>query len=454
MPLKLFRNSFFAFALLSLPVSLSAVTHTVAVMPFENVSKDPALDWLSLGIPETVTNSLLAVKDLALVERIQVRKVMDEQKLQLTGAIDEKTAVKAGKLMGASVLVVGAFQKHAETVRLTARFVDVESGGILQTAQATGKLNDIFDLQDQIVKGLAENLNIDLKKEELAKLGVRPTESLEAYQHFGQSALLEARKDLQGAVKELREATKLDPKFSLAKNRFIDIFLSMNKGNYWTSDNTTQSAIINTHEVNTSRAGGQDNFNGTPAFTYINEVEGSVAIGKGKPTDAKTKLYSYYVKKADGIYYLGNKSVTSLGGGKEYISTSIYDPPQLFYPYDLEVGKQWVSIATMTTVASSGLNSVTILDGTNQVISTETVTVPAGTFDCYVLKSESTSKVKFSGRVNLKSSTKTVTISWFAQGIGIIKSRLEAEVGTTVGTTVGTAVVSTETALRDYHIEE
>ena len=97
-------------ALLAFPSTVLSRTHSVAVMPFENTTNDPSLDWLSLGIPETLTNDLLAVKGIVMVERLQLRKVMEEQKLYLTGAVDSKTVVKVGKLVGANILVVGAFQ--------------------------------------------------------------------------------------------------------------------------------------------------------------------------------------------------------------------------------------------------------------------------------------------------------------------------------------------------------
>ena len=95
----------FSLTLTALPVGAQS---TIAVVPFENVNGDRSLDWLSAGIPETITNSLLAVKGIVLVDRVQLRKVMDEQKFQWSGMADERTAVKLGKIAGASIMVVGA----------------------------------------------------------------------------------------------------------------------------------------------------------------------------------------------------------------------------------------------------------------------------------------------------------------------------------------------------------
>jgi TolB-like protein len=417
----------FSLTLTALPVGAQS---TIAVVPFENVNGDRSLDWLSAGIPETITNSLLAVKGIVLVDRVQLRKVMDEQKFQWSGMADERTAVKLGKIAGASIMVVGAFQKFGETVRLTARFVDVESARVLHTAQATGDLKNIFDLQDKIVLGLIKNLNIELNQDELAKVTTVPTGSLEAYQHFGQGALLEAKRDYPGAVKELQKATQIDPKFKLAKNKFTDIFLSLNKGNYWTYDRSGSA-----HGLSTFTAGGLEVFNGIPAFTYIRQDE--VSVGTSSHRTIQTE---YYIKKDDGIYIVGSASLTeSTADGSSLKATSVLDPPfSLMYPYDIEIGKKW-TIKTRGKGKLSGTISSTFdasMDDRLEVTGKETVNVPAGTFDCFVLKRV----MKMQGLGNV------TFLTWFAEGIGIVKQRSLMEVS-------GLKVLD-ELALREYRINQ
>jgi hypothetical protein len=79
-----------------------AAAQGIAVMPFENVTRDASLDWLSAGIPETITNSLPALKGVVLVDRVQLRRVMEEQRLQLSGLVDEPSVVRVGRLTGGS----------------------------------------------------------------------------------------------------------------------------------------------------------------------------------------------------------------------------------------------------------------------------------------------------------------------------------------------------------------
>jgi TolB-like protein len=435
---------FIAFTVL-FTTHLSASTQIVAVMPFENTTRDSSLDWLSLGISETITNDLLACKGLVLVERLQLRKVLQEQALQMTGAIDEATVVAVGKLLGAGILVVGAYQKQEQTIRLTARFVDVQTGGILQTAKATGRLDDIFDLQDQIVQGLLKNLNIELKQDELNKLAEKPTESLEAYQHFGQGSLLEARKNYPGALRELQKASAVDPQFALAKNRFAEIFLSLNKGNYWTFETTSQTTGATQAGTMVNRAGGHELFNGMPVFSYIYGIE---TQAEGMYTgNIQTTSSCYYIKKADGIYMVGIKNDAMTNQGPVLI-TMTYEPPYLVYPYDMEVGKQWEANSAIQIV-TSGISSNKITQKQAEkraVIGRETITVPAGTFDCFVIESRSLSEGKISGLFGGKYSSTTASTTWFAQGVGIIKTKTDSKTKNITS--------FNEQVLKEYHIEE
>jgi TolB-like protein len=405
-----------------------------------------------MGIPETITNDLLAIKGIALIERLHLRKVMDEQALQLTGAIDEATAVKVGELIGADILVVGAFQKQAQMVRLTARFVNVQTGGILQTAKATGTLDDIFDLQDRIVQDLLKNLNIELNQNEREQLAEKPTESLEAYQHFGQGSLLQARKDYTGALEELQKASAADPEFSLIKRKFAEIFLSLNKGNYWTYETTSKSTIISlknkeneSHGTDTHRAGGHELFNGMSVFSYISGGESQ--LNGAYTGNIQSKISGYFVKKDDGIYMVGVKSDVMTNKGQS-LTTMIYEPPCLFYPYDMEVGKKWdVNSALKIEISgTTSLKSTSKQEEKKEVINRETITVPAGTFDCFVIESSSSFQGKVSGLVGASYSGTTVATTWFAQGVGTIKTRTE--------TKTKQMTSAAESVLKEYQIDE
>lgn len=429
--------------LLALPILLSAGpianAQRVGVMPFENVNQDSSMNWLSLGIPETIMSDLQYVNGIVLVERTQLRNVMREQSLQLTGAIDEATVIKVGKLVGADILVVGAYQKQDETIRLTARFVKVQSGDIIRTAKATGNLSDIFTLQDQIVNDLINNLKIVLNQNELNQLAIKPTESLEAYKHFGQGSLLEAKMDYTGAFKEIKKATEVDPNFTIANQKFNDIFLSLNKKNYWTYETTSESPDFGKANVTTTdKAGARELFNNLSVFSYFSES--IVQTSNGSRTQGYT---FYYIKKDDGIYMVGDK-LESKDTQPNVLLVSYYEPPYLTYPYDMEVGKKWnVQSKVKVTTGDLSFSGSVKLGEEREVVQRETITVPAGTFDCYVIEIRQKSKA---GAFIFSVSGTNIVKTWFSQGVGIIKTRTETIKG-------GKTIAVSEKLLKEYHIE-
>src|ERR1044072_4987539 len=104
------------------PARASASSPTGAFMPFKDLSGGRGA--VGEAIRETVTTDLKEVRGLSVIERGAIDKVLAEQSLQAPRPdLDPLSTVKVGKLLGASLIVTGAYQRAAATVRLTARFV-------------------------------------------------------------------------------------------------------------------------------------------------------------------------------------------------------------------------------------------------------------------------------------------------------------------------------------------
>ncbi len=183
-----------------------SVDGPVAVMPFANLSGAPKLAWLEVGIAETMIADLRRGQ-VAVVERAQIDRALKELALQQTGAIDPASAAKLGKLVGAHTIVVGAVQEAAHRLRLTARFVAVESGVVQEAASATGPVENIFALQDELVDKL-------LGQPPAARPPRKSTPKMvEAYQIYSHALLASA--DGDRAIL-LTRAVAADPSFVYA----------------------------------------------------------------------------------------------------------------------------------------------------------------------------------------------------------------------------------------------
>jgi len=125
-----------------------------AVMPFRNLNSDTSLDWLARGMTETLISDLRASGRIQLVEREQLDAALAELDLQERQQSTESTAVRVGRLVGARTVVLGSIQRAEQQVRINARFIDVETGVVLDTAKVTGPVDRIFALQDQVASRL------------------------------------------------------------------------------------------------------------------------------------------------------------------------------------------------------------------------------------------------------------------------------------------------------------
>lgn len=136
---------------------------TVAVMYFNNnvFTKDARdYDGLSKGVPDFLITEMSANPAIRVIERDQVQKLVDEQRLVSGGQVDRETAVKLGKLLGAQHMIFGGFMADANgNFRIDARAVNVETGAIVYTERVQDKSDNVMTLIGQ----LATKLNSGLK---------------------------------------------------------------------------------------------------------------------------------------------------------------------------------------------------------------------------------------------------------------------------------------------------
>ena len=90
----------------------------IAVMDFENTNKDKALDWMGVGLAETLSTELGRIQDLTLVERKRLNDALKEIKFGRSEFVDPSTAQKMGQVLGADSVVVGSFQKFQDDLRI------------------------------------------------------------------------------------------------------------------------------------------------------------------------------------------------------------------------------------------------------------------------------------------------------------------------------------------------
>jgi TolB-like protein len=132
--------------------SLGEPIPSVAVLDFESIGSE---EFLGRGVSEIMRTELVGTKKFRVVERSQMKKALEEQKLHLTGIIDDKTAVEVGKLVGADFIVVGSVVKIGNSYTINSRMIDVKTGEAKLGRNVTG--NNI-DLLTNMSRELIESL--------------------------------------------------------------------------------------------------------------------------------------------------------------------------------------------------------------------------------------------------------------------------------------------------------
>jgi len=134
----------------SAPVDVDEISlrpRTVVVVPFVNISGDPNVDWLGIGIAQTVTSDLEQFQDLSVIEREGLAR-------DLADPSDDMSAREVARERGISWIVDGGFQSLGDQLRITARIVNVKTGGTHASVKVDGRLDELFALQDRIVPEL------------------------------------------------------------------------------------------------------------------------------------------------------------------------------------------------------------------------------------------------------------------------------------------------------------
>jgi len=201
--------------LLTLSQSAHSATPTVAVMPFKDLSGDTGKGSIGEAIRETVTSDLKEIAGLKIIERGNIDKVLAEQNLQAKSTdLDPLSSVKIGKLLGATLIVAGAYQKADSNVRLTARFVNVETGEIVGSAKVDGSQGDFLKLQDRITSQLLKSAGLGAPQ--IQKFAARPRPKVKSWKTIELYGDAVVEKDDQKRQEMLRATVSEDPGFVYA----------------------------------------------------------------------------------------------------------------------------------------------------------------------------------------------------------------------------------------------
>jgi TolB-like protein len=199
---------------------------TIAIMEFDNYSVgkyQEALGYIAKGLADFFETDFSQISDLKVVERDKVDYILKEIELGESGKVSEATAVKAGKLLGAQLMVFGSIvQTDDKTARMLVKVVKVETSEVLASVDKQGK-PDYFQMEKELVKELATKLNLTLSETTVKLLDESGTASADAATLYSQGLYYMDQYDYKKAYEYFKLAYEKDNTFAEAKKK-MDIY--------------------------------------------------------------------------------------------------------------------------------------------------------------------------------------------------------------------------------------
>ncbi|MFY9527515.1 MAG: protein kinase [Candidatus Acidiferrales bacterium] len=182
---------------------------SVAVLYFENLSGAKEDEYLRDGITEDIITELSKIRGLNTFSRPTVLAFRDKP----------VTPAQIGQQLGAAYVLTGTLRRAGARLRISAQLVDTHTDFPLWSERFDREMKDVFEIQDEMARKIAEALRVTLSPQELEALADKPTENLQAYDLYLRGkryARRLTRQDVEFALQMFENAVALDPSFALA----------------------------------------------------------------------------------------------------------------------------------------------------------------------------------------------------------------------------------------------
>jgi TolB-like protein/Tfp pilus assembly protein PilF len=203
--------------------------NSIAVLPFENLSPDPDNAYFAAGIHDSTLNQLAKIGDLVVLSR---SSVLQYEK-------DRPPIAQVAKELNVETVMEGSVRYANGRVLITAQLIDGKTDAHLWSEEFNKELTDVFAVQAEVARNIATAMRVRFLPDEQARIGSRPTESAEAYQHYLYALSLP---DIQvfpenrlASIEALGRAIAADPEFGDA---YAALALA-----YYASPRTRQRAV-------------------------------------------------------------------------------------------------------------------------------------------------------------------------------------------------------------------
>ncbi len=274
---------------------------SVAVLYFENLSGQKEDEYFRDGITEDIITELSKIQGLETFSRSTVIAYRDKP----------ATTAQIGQQIGAAYVLEGSLRRAGERLRINAQLVDTQTDHPVWSERYDREMKDVFEVQDEIARKIAEALRIKLTPQEKEALAAKPTENLQAYDHYlrGRSyARRLTRQDLEFALQMFNDAAKQDPDFALAHAAIANVCAQC----YWLYEREPTW-------IERARAASDKAVALRPDLPEVMVAQAWILYSRGENLDAAQIVRAVVTRKRDceGAWYLLLRCLFASGQYKE-----------------------------------------------------------------------------------------------------------------------------------------
>jgi TolB-like protein/Tfp pilus assembly protein PilF len=192
-------------------IATTIESKSIAVLPFENLSEEKANAYFADGIQDEILTRLSKIADLKVISRTSTQHYKSAP----------ENLPEIARQLGVAHILEGSVQKYGDAVRVNVQLIKAASDSHLWADTYDRKLTDIFSVESEVAKDIADQLQVHLTGREKQVIAAKPTDNPEAYDAYlrGLAYTLKTQNtptNYLGAQKYFKEAVRLDPKFALA----------------------------------------------------------------------------------------------------------------------------------------------------------------------------------------------------------------------------------------------
>jgi TolB-like protein/Tfp pilus assembly protein PilF len=270
---------------------------SVAVLYFQNLSGAKEDEYFRDGITEDIITELSKIRGLETFSRSTVIAYRDKS----------ATTAQIGQQIGAAYVLEGSIRRAGERLRINAQLVDTRTDHPVWSERYDREMKDVFEVQDEIARKIAEALRVKLTPQEKEALAAKPTENMQAYDHYlrGRSyARRLTRQDLEFALEMFADAVRQDPDFAQAHAAIANVCAQC----YWLYERDQTW-------IERARAASEKAVTLRPDLPEVMVAQAWILYSRGENLDAAQIVRGVVTRKRDceGAYYLLLRCLFSSG---------------------------------------------------------------------------------------------------------------------------------------------